>query len=116
MVLVYAVTSFWVLRLEKTGAALVADDYELGAARGMHVRQDEHDFFFAVAVSSKTNFKGQSAAKFIEQGGKVSLSYGIRGGYDDGKVFDIDLIPCKEETVFFRGNPDPEVLQVVQAH
>ena len=66
VVLVYAVTSFWVLRLEKTGAALVADDHELGAARGMHVRQDEHDFFFAVAVSSKTNFKGQSAAKFIE--------------------------------------------------
>ena len=46
----------------------------------------------------------------------MSLSYGIRGGYDDGKVFEIDLVPCKEETVFFRGNPDPEVLQVVQAH
>lgn len=38
LVLIYGITSFWILKLTKEGAGLVATDFEFGGAKDMHVK------------------------------------------------------------------------------
>lgn len=56
------------------------------------VRQDSKTdpFSFAIAVSSRSDFKGVDNS----QAGLFSLRYKIQGGEDDGKIFNINMKRC----------------------
>lgn len=56
---------------------LVFESIDYGSMAGQVIKEERDGFDFAVAVTKKTKFEGESAAEFYKNGGRVSLVYEI---------------------------------------
>jgi hypothetical protein len=81
------------------------------------IRQKQENFFFAVGLSSFNGFnKSQTITDFINAELKISLSYKITGGPDDGKTFDIGVRNCTQDDLNQLFEYDPADTDVIKAH
>ena len=82
---------------------------------GKVIKEERDGFDFAVAVTKKTKFEGESASEFYKNGGRVSLVYEIQGGDNDGDIFEIDMEPCLNDT-FYLGHHEKRVDAKIRKH
>lgn len=81
------------------------------------VEQARDRFFFAVGLSSLTNFtKNQTSTDFVNAELKFQLDYEIAGGPDDGKTFVIPLRLCNQDDLNRLADLDPQNSDVITAH
>ena len=81
----------------------------------INIRQDEDNFYFAIAVTAKQNFESHTTEAFEKSGGSINLRYVISGGEEDGKVFNIGMAPCSDLT-FYKPSGIPHTDRIAAAH
>jgi len=81
------------------------------------VEQQNSHFFFAVGLSSQTNFTAnQSITNFVNADLKLQVDYKLTGGPDDSKTFIIPLRKCTKEDLDQLSPYEPASADVISAH
>ena len=81
----------------------------------VEVRQDVHNFYFAIAITGKQEFANHTTEAFEKAGGSISLRYTISGGPESGKVFNIPMAPCSDFS-FYRPSGVKSLDRTAAAH